>query len=102
MKILNFDAARWETPIDIYADINAAVDAPVGYGKSVNALFEAMVWDHADDPSYPPYAIHIRNLKSAPKDVQNEVSLISSLVPEVLSEFQEREGRAFPLQFVVG
>jgi hypothetical protein len=101
MKILNLDASQWKSPVDFYAAVNAAVKAPEGYSHGVNALFEAMIWDHAGDPDYPPYAVRIYNLPAAPQDVQDEVSLIAKLVPEVLTEFQQRKGRSFPLAFEI-
>lgn len=70
MKNFDFDAAKWMKPLEAYLDINAALGSPDGYGQSPDGLLEAMIWDHADDPEYPPYAVRIRNLQSAPQEVQ--------------------------------
>ena len=101
MEIFDFDAAQWESALDIYAAIYEAVAAPPGYSRNINGLLEAMIWDQSGDPDYPPYAVRIRNVQAAPQEVQSEIRLIGGIILEALDEFQQINGRRFPLSFEV-
>jgi hypothetical protein len=99
MNTFEFDASKWNSVLDMCASLHVALKSPEGYGCSVMALFEAMVWDHADDPEYPSLTIRIFRIGDAPQAVRDQLLLIRGLVPEVLAEFRARDGRDFGLNF---
>ena len=44
MRIIDLSATNWKSTLDFYDALLAALGAPRGHGKSVDALIDSMVW----------------------------------------------------------
>jgi hypothetical protein len=64
MRIIELDATKWETVLDFYYALLAAVEAPKGHGKSPDALIDSMIWGGMN-MDLPHHESHIKNVSGA-------------------------------------
>lgn len=81
MRTIQLDAARWKTVIDFYNALLPAIGAPEGHGISPAALVDSMIWGGINAVE-PPYVVRISGLSTAPKEVRDEVELVSDALVE--------------------
>jgi hypothetical protein len=114
MRTIELDASGWTKPLDACNTLLASVGAPPGYGRNINALLEAMFWNHAYSKSNPaaavdhlyavspPYTIDIKNAGMAPQNVRAELELIRQCLLDAREEFRRMSGRNVQVQFEIG
>ena len=91
MRVIPLDATDWETPIDFFQSLARALGSPGGHGMSVDAFVDSMIWGGINSVE-PPYAVQVKNIHSAPKEVADEVSLMASVIAIARQERIMRRG----------
>ena len=91
MRVIELDAARWRTALDLYDDLLGALDAPFWHGRNINALYDSIVWGDINGVE-PPYTVRIRNLSQASEDAKEELEVFFKHLPEQEAERVRQEG----------
>jgi hypothetical protein len=100
MRIIELDAGKWTTPLDLYHALLAAIGAPEWHGHSVGALIDSMIWGGINAVE-PPYTVKVRNVSRLPKDVIDEIELVKSVLAEARAEFNQRNGHDVEVQLEI-
>jgi hypothetical protein len=74
MRIIELDATKWNTVLDFYHALLAAIGAPKWHGISPDALVDSMIWGGINAVD-PPYTIRISGVSSLSKEVREEIEL---------------------------
>lgn len=98
MPTINLDATNWKSILDFRTALLAALGAPRGYSKNINALLEWMVLDERQDPQ-PPYMIRIFGTSKVPEDVREEIDYTKQAVARSCAEFRWRKGYSVVIRF---
>ena len=94
----DIDATKWTSISDFYGALLAALGAPEGYARNINALLEWMLWDEREETK-PPYSVRIIGSANLPKDVRDEVEYVQQAVARACAEFRWRKGRDVVIRF---
>jgi RNAse (barnase) inhibitor barstar len=92
MRIIDLSATNWKSTLDFYDALLAALGAPRGHGKSVDALIDSMVWGGMNKVE-PPYTIRIFDTARLPTDARDHIEALKRALPDACAEFQKQEGR---------
>jgi RNAse (barnase) inhibitor barstar len=68
MRIIELNAENWRTWPDFYDALLAALGAPKGHGRNLNALIDSMVW-RGMNAIEAPYTIRITRAEELSKDM---------------------------------
>jgi hypothetical protein len=68
MLEIELDASTWKAVLDFYDALLSALGSPSGHGRNINALIDSMIHGGMNKIE-PPYAIRVRHLARAPKEV---------------------------------
>src|SRR5689334_10641965 len=71
MKRIEIRAENWRGVLDFYTALLAALEAPPGHGRNINALVDSMVWGGMNELE-PPYAIPIVGSSTLPTAIRQE------------------------------
>ena len=72
MRIIELNAKNWRRWQDFYNALLAALGAPEGHGRNLNALIDSMVWGGMNKVE-APYTIRISGTEKLSKDVLAEI-----------------------------
>jgi hypothetical protein len=97
MRIIDVDATNWKSIPDFYGALLAALGAPNGYERNINALLEWMLWDEREE-TQPPYTVRIIGTAKLPKEVRDEVEYVKQAVARACLEFRTWRGRDAVIQ----
>ena len=75
MKHIDLDASTWETALDVYEARLRALDAPMGHGRSVDALADSMIWTNQMNEVKPPYRVRIVGTRAVAEVVRQEIAV---------------------------
>ena len=81
MRIIEIDAANWNTVLDFCHALLAAIGAPEVHGMSPDAFVDSMIWGGMNSAE-PPYAVLVSGLAAAPKEVRDYVELVKEALWE--------------------
>jgi hypothetical protein len=73
VRLIRLDASGWHSVLDYYEALLAALGAPRGHGRSVNALIDSMVYGGINAVE-PPYRVVISNHADLPNEVRQEIA----------------------------
>jgi enoyl-CoA hydratase len=71
--VLELDASDWKTPLDFHEALLAALGAPRGHGRSINALIDSMVHGGINAIE-APYTIRVVRTANIPPAVRQEIA----------------------------
>ena len=72
MRVIELNAKNWRTWQDFYEALLAALGAPEGHGRNLNALIDSMVWGGMNAVE-APYTIRISGAEKLSKDMTAEI-----------------------------
>jgi Barstar (barnase inhibitor) len=75
MNFVHLDAREWNTPLDFYEALLAALGAPHWHGRSINALIDSMIYGGINEIE-PPLTVRITGNEHLPEDVKNELAFV--------------------------
>ena len=85
MRTIELDAKDWCTWQDLYNDLLAALGAPEGHGRNLNALIDSMVWGGMNAVE-APYTIRVSGTEKLHKDVLAEINEVKQALTAACSE----------------
>jgi RNAse (barnase) inhibitor barstar len=88
MRIIELNAKNWLTRPDFYNALLAALGAPEGHGRNLNALIDSMVWGGMNTVE-TPYTIHISETEKLSKDVLAEIDELKLALASACAERRE-------------
>jgi len=91
MRIIELDAGNWRSALDFYNDLLAALGAPTGHGRNINALVDSMIWGGMNAVE-APYTIRILHTTKLSQEIRDELELVKRVFAEACAEFHERRG----------
>ena len=91
MRIIELDATRWRTALDLYDDLLPALGSPEWHGRNINALIDSMIWGGINAVE-PPYVVVALNAANLSKDAREEIELLRAALIEAREEFHRRNG----------
>jgi RNAse (barnase) inhibitor barstar len=74
MNIVQIDASGWRTGLDFYETLLAALGAPHGHGRNINALIDSMVYGGINAIG-PPMVVRVTGTANLPTDARDELTL---------------------------
>ena len=87
MPRIELDAAGWTKVLDFYEALLAALGAPRGHGRNINALIDSMVYGGICEID-PPYELRIRNVGNLTSDIRSEIKLLKECLAEQESDIK--------------
>ena len=93
MKQIDLDASTWKTALDVYEALLRALDAPMGHGRSLDALADSMIWTDQMNGVKPPYRVRIVGTRMVAEVVRQEIAVIEEVIRHSRKECQKRRGR---------
>jgi hypothetical protein len=75
MNFIDIDASGWETALDFYEAILAAIGAPRWHGRNVNALIDSMIYGGISELE-PPFTVRITNAEKLPAEAREELVFV--------------------------
>jgi len=100
MRVIELDARGWKSPLDFLQSLAGAVGSCEGHGMSPAAFVDSMIWGGMNRVE-PPYAVHVKNITSAPKEVAEDVLLMVTLLKEARQERLQRRGDDIEVSMLV-
>src|SRR6185312_10255912 len=76
MRIIELDAGNWRSALDFYNDLLAALGAPTGHGRNINALVDSMIWGGMNAVE-APYTIRILHTTKLSQQIRDELELVN-------------------------
>lgn len=112
MKMIELDSTGWKSLSDFGSAIHESLGAPPGYNtSSVDALLEAIYWDHAyadlnqsgNEPYkiIPPFALRVINSTLAPQAVRGDLLVMQRCLDESHKWFRQKWGRDVDIRLEV-
>ena len=92
MKAIELRAQGWNTAVDFYDALLAAIGAPAWHGKNVNALVDSMIWGGINSVE-PPYEVRFCGVWNLASDIRREIEWAEQGIERARSEFLQRYGR---------
>jgi RNAse (barnase) inhibitor barstar len=80
MQLLELDAKNWKSVRDYVDALRAVLGSPEWHGNSVDAFIDSMVCGDINKVE-PPYTIRIKNTKSLPADILDEINYLKNALP---------------------
>ncbi len=81
LKTLHLDARGWASELDIYEALLAALDAPQGHGRNINALIDSMVYGRINGIE-APYIIRITGTAALVPDLRTHLDFVLAAIGE--------------------
>ncbi|MBC9878971.1 barstar family protein [Bradyrhizobium sp. INPA01-394B] len=85
MRIIELNASSWRTWRDFYDALLAALGAPEGHGRNLNALIDSMVWAGMNAVE-APYTFRISGGEELSRDMIAEIDEISRAIAAACEE----------------
>ena len=85
MRLIELNANSWRTWRDFYDALLAALGAPEGHGRNLNALIDSMVWGGMNAIE-APYIIRISGAERLSKDMIAEIDEVKRAIAAACSE----------------
>jgi hypothetical protein len=81
LRVIELDGSAWKTCHDFYQSLFDGIEQGYPHGKNPNAFIDSMIWRGMGGIE-PPYTVRVVNLKSAPKEIRDEVAYMVSVITE--------------------
>jgi len=91
MRIIELDAANWKSVLDFYNALLAALGAPRGHGRNINALVDSMIWGGMNAIE-APYTIRLSQTATLSQDIRDHFELIERVFVEARADFRNLRG----------
>ena len=91
VRTIKLDAQGWNTVLDFYDALLAAIGAPAWHGKCVNALIDSMVWGGINSVE-PPYEVLIHEVQGLADNARQEVGRAEQAIEVARADFLQRRG----------
>ena len=91
VRTIELDAQGWNTALDFYDALLAAIGAPAWHGMGVNALIDSMVWGGINSVE-PPYEVLIHEVQGLADNARQEVGRAEQAIEMARAEFLQRRG----------
>ena len=101
MRSIELDAANWESVLEFYDALLAALGAPHWHGRSIDALADTMIWSDETNAVKPPYVVKIVNSAMASSEVRDELYVVRDWLTKSRREFQARNGHDVEVSFEI-
>jgi RNAse (barnase) inhibitor barstar len=85
MRVIELNANNWRTWQDLYNALLAALGAPEGHGRNLNALIDSMVWGGMNAVE-APYTIRISGTEKLSKDMLAEIDEVKQALAGACAE----------------
>ena len=92
MRVIELNAANWNTADDFYSALLASIGAPKSHGRNLNALVDSMIWGGIN-AAEPPYVVRISGVAKLPKDAHREIEMAKRALAEARTESRTLRGR---------
>jgi hypothetical protein len=99
MRIIELDGRLWKTPVDFVHALYEGIEQGHPHGHSPDAFADSMIWRGMGGVE-PPYVVKVINVKNAPSDVRDYVSLMASIIAEARKERFNRDGTDIEVSIV--
>jgi RNAse (barnase) inhibitor barstar len=100
MTIIELNAQSWRTWEDFYSALLAALGAPKGHGRNLNALIDSMVGGGVNAVE-PPYEIRVSGAENLSKDIRAEIDAVKQALANARAERRASGGRDMEIQFEI-
>ena len=91
VRTIELDAQGWNTGLDFYEALLAAIGAPAWHSSGVNALIDSMVWGGINSVE-PPYEVLIHEVQGLADDARREVERAEQAIEEARADFLQQRG----------
>jgi RNAse (barnase) inhibitor barstar len=98
IRTIELDAKNWTNAPDFYSALLAALGAPKGHGRNLNALIDSMVWGGMNLVE-PPCTIRILQTQGLSKDVRDEIEMVKDAIAQARRDFRLRRGSDIEIYF---
>jgi RNAse (barnase) inhibitor barstar len=99
MRMIELDGTEWRSVSDFYGALIAALGAPEGYARNINAVMELMVWDN--DVPISPFIVRVSKARTLPAEVREEVRHFQDALRSAQAESIVRRGFDVDVNFDV-
>ena len=100
MRIIELDAAAWETPVDFLSALKVALRSPEWHGLNLNAFLDSMIWGGIN-PIEPPYLVRIVGVAKIPGAVIETIRELAEAIQEAREEHIARKGTDVDVTLIV-
>ena len=100
MRIIELDAEKWRTVLDLFAALLPALGAPEWHGESLPALIDSMIWGEINAIE-PPYTVRIVGTQKLPTNVRDEIKYIQEALARAREEFRTSQGHDIEVNFEI-
>ncbi len=100
MITIELNAQNWRTWDDFYSDLLAALGAPKGHGRNLNALVDSMIWGGMNAVE-PPYEIRVSGAKNLSKDTRAEIDALKQALANARAERRASGNRDMEIGFEI-
>ena len=92
MQIIELDAKDWKSFRDYLGALKAALGSPDWHGNNIDAFLDSMIWGGINKVN-PPYTVKICNTSGLPKEIIEEIELLSRSLMDARAESKIRRGQ---------
>ena len=101
MRLIELDAAGWDSPLDFLRSLKGVLGSPELHGTTPAAFVDSMIYGGMNSVE-PPYVVRITNISEVPKEVADYISLMISVIQEARQDRLRRRGDDIEVSIVVG
>jgi len=98
MQKIKLNATNWSSVLDFYNALLAALGAPEGHGRNINALVDSMIYGGINKID-PPYTVEIRGAASLSPKLRDEIKFEIGLLLKARDQAYAPDGGDVQLEF---
>lgn len=89
VRTIELHAQDWNTVLDFYDALLAAIGAPDWHGRSIDALIDSMVWGGINSVE-PPYKVRVHGIRNLASDTRRAIEQVEQAIKQTRTDFLQR------------